>query len=194
MLTDPLTRRDLLIAAAAIPSALGSSASAVRAADTPAAANAAAEQEISRTAVAIHQEILLSASRPRVYRTLTEARAFDRVVRLSDATTSGMVPASARPSQISPRVGGAFSLFGGHITGLQVELLRDQRIVQVWRAGSWRPGDYSIASFVLADEGSGTRLVFDHRGFPAGEAAHLAAGWHANYWEPLAKALAQTGH
>jgi activator of HSP90 ATPase len=194
MLTDRLTRRDLVIAVAAIPAGLGSSASAVRAADTPVAADAAAEQEISRTAVAIHQEILLSASRPRVYRTLTEARAFDRVVRLSDAMASGMVPASARRSQISARVGGPFSLFGGHITGLQVELVRDQRIVQVWRAGSWRPGDYSIASFVLADEGSGTRLVFDHRGFPAGEAAHLAAGWHVNYWEPLAKALAQPGH
>ena len=66
MLTDRLTRRDLLIAAAAIPSALGGSARAVKAADTPAAANAAAEHEISRTAVAIHQEILLPASRPRV--------------------------------------------------------------------------------------------------------------------------------
>jgi uncharacterized protein YndB with AHSA1/START domain len=191
MFTDRFTRRDLVLGLAAIPSALGI-ATAVKGADIPVAANAAADQEISRTAVAIHQEVLLPASRPRVYRTLTDSRAFDRVVRLSDAMTSGMIRASARPSQISPRVGGAFSLFGGYISGLQVELLRDQRIVQAWRAGSWRPGEYSIASFLLTDEGSGTRLMFDHRGFPAGEALHLAAGWHVNYWEPLAKALAQT--
>jgi activator of HSP90 ATPase len=194
MYTDRFTRRNLVIGLAAIPSALGITVADLKAADNPAAANAAADAEISRTAVAIHQEILLPASRPRLYRTLTDSRAFDRVVRLSDAMTSGMIPASAKPSQISPRVGGGFSLFGGYITGLQVDLLRDQRIVQAWRAGSWHPGDYSIASFLLTDEGSATRLVFDHRGFPAGEADHLAAGWHVNYWEPLAKALAQTGH
>jgi uncharacterized protein YndB with AHSA1/START domain len=193
MLTDHFTRRNLVIGLAAIPSAFAITAAAVRAADIPAAANPAADEEISRTALAIHQEVLLPASRPRVYRTLTDSRAFDRVVRLSDAMTSGMIPASARPSQISPRVGGAFSLFGGYVTGLQVDLLRDQRIVQVWRAGSWHPGDYSIASFLLTDEGSETRLMFDHRGFPAGEAVHLAAGWHVNYWEPLAKVLARTG-
>jgi activator of HSP90 ATPase len=194
MSTGSLTRRDLVLGLAAIPSALGISAAAVKAADTSAAANAAADPEISHTAVAIHQEVLLQASRQRVYRALTDSTAFDRVVQLSDATTSGMVPASAKPTRISPRVGGAFVLFGGYITGLQVELLRDQRIVQVWRAGSWPAGDYSIASLLLTDEGSGTRLVLDHRGFPAGEAAHLAAGWHVNYWQPLAKSLGQTGH
>jgi activator of HSP90 ATPase len=136
----------------------------------------------------------LPASRQRVYRALTDSAAFDRVVQLSEAMTSGMVPASAKPSRISPRVGGAFALFGGYISGLQVELVRDQRIVQVWRAASWPAGDYSIASFLLTDESSGTRLVLDHRGFPVAEAAHLAAGWHANYWEPLAKALPQSGH
>ena len=27
-------------------------------------------------------------------------------------------------------------------------------------------------------------------GFPTGNAAHLAAGWHAHYWDPLEKILA----
>jgi activator of HSP90 ATPase len=193
MSTGGLSRRDLVFALAAIPSALGMSAAAVRAADAS-SANPATDSEISHTAVAIHQEVLLPASRQRVYRALTDSAAFDRVVQLSEAMTSGMVPASAKPSRISPRVGGAFALFGGYISGLQVELVRDQRIVQVWRAASWPAGDYSIASFLLTDESSGTRLVLDHRGFPAAEAAHLAAGWHANYWEPLAKALPQSGH
>jgi uncharacterized protein YndB with AHSA1/START domain len=200
MLTDSFTRRELVFALASMPAALGIPAPAARAAEPNAAGAAVAtrapeqEQEISRSALAIHQEVLLPASRPRVYRALTEAKAFDRVVRLSEAVASGMVPAAAKPSRISPRVGGAFSLFGGYVSGLQVELVHDQRIVQVWRAGSWPAGEFSIARFELTDEGAGTRLVFDHRGFPAAEAAHLAQGWHANYWQPLAQSSAQPGH
>jgi hypothetical protein len=34
-------------------------------------------------------------------------------------------------------------------------------------------------------------ILFDHGGFPNGEAEHLAAGWQANYWTPLAKLFAQ---
>ena len=87
-------------------------------------------------------------------------------------------------------MGGAFSLFGGYVTGRQLELMPDERIVQAWRAGSWGPGLYSIARFELKEEGSGTKIIFDHRGFPDGTAQHLAEGWHGNYWEPLAKYLA----
>jgi activator of HSP90 ATPase len=189
MSAHTFTRRNLVLSLAAMPTALGLTAAAVRAED-----NADSEQEITHAAEAIHQQVLFQASRDRVYRALTDGVEFDRVAHLSEAVASGMVPAAAKPSRISHSVGGAFSLFGGYISGLQVELVRDQRIVQAWRAASWNPGDYSIASFVLTDEGSATRLIFDHRGFPAGAAQHLAAGWHGNYWQPLAKVLAQAAH
>ena len=61
---------------------------------------------------------------------------------------------------------------------------------QGWRAKSWPEGLYSLATFALSAEGEGTKIVFDHVGFPDAEEEHLAAGWHANYWEPLKKALA----
>jgi hypothetical protein len=38
--------------------------------------------------------------------------------------------------------------------------------------------------------GSGTKLIFDHTGFPNAAAAHLAQGWHINYWEPMTKVFA----
>jgi Activator of Hsp90 ATPase homolog 1-like protein len=58
------------------------------------------------------------------------------------------------------------------------------------RAGSWNPGAYSIAKFDLVEESSGTKLVFDHTGFPRGAAEELASGWKEHYWEPMQKLLA----
>ena len=52
------------------------------------------------------------------------------------------------------------------------------------------PGVYSIVKFQLAGNESHTQLVFDHTGFPTGNAYHLAPGWKSHYWEPLKKYLA----
>jgi activator of HSP90 ATPase len=95
-----------------------------------------------------------------------------------------------KPSQISSAVGGPFALFGGFITGRQLELVLDKRVVQAWRAGDWPVGIYSIAKFELVPQGAGTKIVFDHTGFPKGDAESLASGWKAHYWQPLAKLLA----
>jgi len=147
------------------------------------------EEEISHAAESIHQVAVFKAERKRVYEALTDAKQFGKVMQLGAAMKGGMPP-GAGPAEISREAGGAFSLFGGHITGRQIELVANERIVQAWRAGSWNPGHYSIARFELVEQGSGTKIVFDHTGFPNGQAEHLAAGWKGNYWEPLEKFLA----
>jgi len=149
-----------------------------------------AADDISSACEVIHQEVVFKASRKRVYEALTDAKQFNKVVMLSAAVQSGMVPAG-KPTEVSPEAGGAFSAFGGHITGRQIELVPNERIVQAWRAASWGPGQYSIARFELTEQGSGTKLIFDHTGFPQGQGAHLAEGWRTNYWEPLEKYFAQ---
>ena len=146
--------------------------------------------DISSACEVIHEEVVFKAIRQRVYEALTDAKQFNKVVALSAAEQSGMAPAG-KPVEVSPEVGGAFSAFGGYITGRHVELVPNERIVQAWRAASWGPGQYSIARFELTEQGSGTKLVFDHLGFPQGQGAHLAEGWKANYWEPLHKYFAQ---
>jgi activator of HSP90 ATPase len=148
----------------------------------------AADGEISRTAESIHQEPVFQASRKRVYDLLLTAREFDTVVGRSDAAKSMGGP--IKPATISPVPGDAFSLFGGYITGRQIELTPNERIVQAWRSASWPAGAYSIATFALIEQGDGTKIVFDHAGFPVGQAEHLAEGWHANYWQPMTKVLA----
>jgi len=149
---------------------------------------AGAEDEISHTAESIHQETSFKASRKRLYEALTDAKQFDKVIQLS-----GVVQAmhlGDKPAEITREVGGAFALFGGYITGRNVELVPNERIVQAWRTGGWPPGVYSIAKFELVEQGTGTKIVFDHTGFPRGEAESLASGWKAHYWEPLEKLLA----
>ena len=125
----------------------------------------------------IHQEVEFQASPTRIYETLTRAERFSEM-------------SGGAPMEIEAREGGRFSCFGGMITGRQVELVPGQRIVQAWRAGNWKPGVYSIVMFELSASGKGTRLMFDHTGFPEEQREHLEAGWEANYWEPLRKYLA----
>lgn len=94
------------------------------------------------------------------------------------------------PTDISPEEGGMFSCFGGMISGRNIELVPNKRIVQAWRVANWEEGVYSIAKFELKEQGTETVLVFEHIGFPEGQGEHLASGWYTNYWEPIQKLLA----
>jgi activator of HSP90 ATPase len=149
----------------------------------------AADQEITRSAESIHEEPHFNTTRKRLYEALTDPAQFHKVTLLSEAVKSGMAPLST-PTEIAREVGGAFTLFGGYIVGRHLELVPHERIVQAWRAESWGPGAFSIAKFELLEQGSGSKIIFDHTGFPKGQAEHLAEGWKTNYWEPLAKFLA----
>jgi activator of HSP90 ATPase len=142
---------------------------------------------LSQNAEAIHQEIAFKAAPQRIYAALTDAQQFQKVTLLS-GTIKG-IDLEAHPAKISLEPGGAFSLFGDYIIGRQLELVPGQRIVQAWREVTWDPGIFSVARFELKAQGAGTKLIFDHTGFPAGAGEHLAIGWNAHYWEPLEKYL-----
>lgn len=154
----------------------------------PAAAPAQSNLGVSHTAEAIHQEAVFKASPKRVYEALLDASQFQKVQLISFANNTADI--TAKPAVISREPGGSFLLFGGYITGRQLELLPNQRIVQAWRVGSWDPGAYSIVRFDLSEQGSGTKLSLDHTGFPAGLGEHLAEGWKSHYFDSLEKFLA----
>jgi activator of HSP90 ATPase len=174
------TRRQILASAAVALGAL---------ALTSAPVWAGAEEEISHTAESIHQEVVFKANRKRVYEALTDTKQFDKIIKLSPEMQAGK-SFGTTPTAISREVGGTFSIFGGHIIGRQIELVPNQRIVQAWRVVDWDPGVYSIAKFELLEQGAGTKLVFDHTGFPKGDAEHLAEGWKSHYWDSIDKFLA----
>jgi uncharacterized protein YndB with AHSA1/START domain len=127
------------------------------------------------SAKTIHQEVNFKASPAKVYESLMDAKAF--------------AAATGAPARIDGKIGGAVSAFGGMITGINVELVPGQRIVQAWRAGNWPEGIHSIVRFELAAAGGGTKLTLDHSGAPDGSEEMLEGGWHKMYWEPLTKHL-----
>jgi len=135
-----------------------------------------ADKQLGNSSV-IHQEVMFEASPNRIYEALTDAAQFSKV-------------SGGAPTEMTPEAGGSFSCFGGMILGKYMELVPNKRIVQAWRVANWAEGVYSLAKFELEGEGSETRLTFSHIGFPEGQEAHLAPGWHTNYWEPLKKYLA----
>jgi len=147
----------------------------------PLAAVPAAPQDvvypgISRQAEALHQEVVFDSTPARLYQVLVDEKQFQQMTGL--------------PTHLASAVCSEFSLFDGRITGRQLELVPAERVIQVWRSESWRPHLYSLASFELLKQGTATKVVLDHTGFPVGQAAHLAEGWKSHYWDPLKKYLA----
>jgi len=90
------------------------------------------------------------------------------------------------PAAISRKVGGAFTCYGGYITGFNLELIPGRRIVQAWRGKDMTEGLFSIVTFALAGSSGGkTRLTFTHSGLPASYFKGKNEGWRTHYWKPL---------
>jgi activator of HSP90 ATPase len=96
---------------------------------------------------------------------------------------------SGSRASISREVGGEYSAYDGYITGKNVELAPDRKIVQSWRASDWPEGKFSTVTFVLLPIPEGTRLNFTHVEVPDGTEAEFEQGWIDNYWEPMKKML-----
>jgi activator of HSP90 ATPase len=136
---------------------------------------ALAHAQNNKPGAAIHQEVDFNATPARIYEVLLDAKQFGAF--------------SNQTAEVQPRAGEPFKLFGGRVEGRNIELVTNERIVQAWRPASWPAGVYSIVRFELVARGSGTRIVFDHTGFPEENREHLSQGWSRNYWDPLRKYL-----
>ena len=144
----------------------------------PSLAPAESDPGISHTEESIHQEPSFNAGRQRVYQALTTTEQFDHVIQLSGVMQSAPMATRKKPTAISGHAGGEFVLFGGLIVGRHIELVPDELIVQAWRDGAWDRGVYSIVTFNLTELGTGTKILFDHTGFPKAK---------RDIWRPVGK-------
>jgi uncharacterized protein YndB with AHSA1/START domain len=124
----------------------------------------------------IKQTVTLGASPKRVYEALIDGKKHAAFTR--------------HPAKVSRKVGGAFTCYGGHLSGINVELVPAKRIVQAWRTINWPKGVFSVATFSLAKaRGGKTRLSFTHVGVPAAHHKGISKGWRDFYWKPLGEFL-----
>lgn len=132
--------------------------------------------------MSIQQQATIPVSPAQVYAILADAEALSAL-----SGTSG---------QAGRLPGEEFSAFDGHVTGRQIDLVPDQRVVQAWRFPVWEPGQYTIVRFTMEAEAGGTRLTIDQDGEPEEADAlgchqtwhdHLDANWPTFYLAPLTK-------
>lgn len=119
----------------------------------------------------IRQTVTIKASPHAVYEALMDSRkhaAFSRM-----------------PAHISRVPGGRFTAYGPYLSGVNLELVPDRKIVQFWRAKNWPLFHYSMVTFALSRVKGGTRLSFTQVGVPNRDYKDKKSGWIKAYWEPM---------
>jgi len=100
---------------------------------------------------------------------------------------------TGRRAIISTKIGGAFSIDESEVTGINVDLVPGQRIVQAWRHRRFPEGIFSMAALTLRPTpDGGTELVLVHRGVPKELIPETEQAWRDRYWRRMKSYLDQT--
>lgn len=95
------------------------------------------------------------------------------------------------PAKISKKVGGSFSAHGDYISGKNLHLVKNELIVQTWRAVDWdKAVPDSIFIITLEPKANDTVLHAVHANLPDKAMADIDKGWHKHYWKPWKQYLA----
>lgn len=94
-------------------------------------------------------------------------------------------------ASISREVGGSFTAYDGALSGTNLELVPDVKIVQSWRGSDdgWPADHYSTATFSLEAIDGGTRLTFVQTGVPEQSFEGISQGWQTYYWPKMKQML-----
>ena len=92
---------------------------------------------------------------------------------------------------ISRKVGGKFKAYDGGLSGTNIQLVKDKKIVQSWhcKMNGWPKDHYSKVIFKFSKAKNGTLLTFVHSGVPAVCYASIKNGWTDFYWKQMKKML-----
>lgn len=128
----------------------------------------------------IKQRVKFKASPATLYDLLADSRKHSAV--------------TGRKATISRKIGGTFSAGGNAVSGVNVDLVPGQRIVQAWRHRRFPAGIFSMAAVTLTPTtDGGTELVLTHRGVPKDLIPETERAWREQYWSRIKAYLARAG-
>jgi activator of HSP90 ATPase len=100
--------------------------------------------------------------------------------------SDGHTAMTGSPAQAAPLEGAAFTAWDDYISGRNLALQPDRRIVQSWRTTRFTPADADSQIEVLLEQvAGGSRLTLHHTNVPDGHTGYQDGGWQDHYFEPM---------
>lgn len=87
---------------------------------------------------------------------------------------------TGEPAQMEEKEGTEFSLFNGDISGINLEFVKDQKIVQEWYFGDQT--EKSMVTITLRPEKSYTNVELTHTNIPEDAYEDILNGWDNYYF------------
>ena len=101
---------------------------------------------------------------------------------LNSESHAQMTGAEANCSNV---VGASFTAWEGYISGRNIELLQNEKIVQSWRTSEFSDNDAdSILTIIINESYEGTELLLTHKNIPKGQLQYKK-GWLDHYFVPM---------
>jgi activator of HSP90 ATPase len=89
-------------------------------------------------------------------------------------------------ASIKPEEGSSYSAWDGYITGENLGLEPNQRILQSWRTTEFPDdADDSLVEILLRDSPQGCMFTLRHTSIPAGDGEKYDQGWKDHYIAPM---------
>jgi activator of HSP90 ATPase len=123
----------------------------------------------------VHLEADFNASPARVYDAFMDEKQF------STATGKG--------AAFKNEEGAEFRRFNGAVTGRNIELIPNSRIVLAWHSKSWPASIYTIVRLEFVATATGTRVILDQTGIPPEFTQIQKENWPVRVFGPLANYL-----
>jgi len=98
--------------------------------------------------------------------------------------------ATGARAQISRRAGGRFTAFAGALSGRNLLVVPNRRIVQAWSTNFKKTDPDSILVLEFSKIAGGARIDLVHAGVPPQDHKGVSQGWPKYYWKPWKAYLA----
>jgi len=85
----------------------------------------------------------------------------------------------------SNQEGGEFSAWEGYITGKNIQIIQNKKIVQSWRTSDFRDNDENSELIIdIQEREEGCELLLTHKNIPEGQPDYKQ-GWIDHYFNPM---------